>query len=71
MFSQYFGILTRTCKHRLLDLLLTRLPQREFHNSSSRLPKSLKQIMQSADNSVLLSNDETSAYFIAWGRHFD
>ena len=70
MFSQYFENLTHTRKHRLIDLLLTRLPQREFHNISSHLQKSLKQIMQSADNSVLLSNDETLAYFMAWGHHF-
>ena len=54
----------------LTDLMLTRLPQREFHYISSHLPKSLKEIMQLADNSVLLNNDETSAYFMAWGRHF-
>ena len=49
---------------------LTCLPQREFDYISSHVPKSFKEIMQWADNSVLLSNDETSAYFMAWGRHF-
>ena len=66
-----FENLTQTCKHRLIDLFLTRLPQHEFHYISSHLPKSLKEIMQAAGNSVLLSNDETSAYFMEWEHHFD
>ena len=47
MFSQYFENLTHSHKHKLIDLLFTRLPQREFHNISSHLLKSLKQYMQS------------------------
>ena len=69
-FHIIFENLTQTHKHRLINLLLTRLPQREFHYISSHLPKSLKEIMQSAGNSVFLSNGETSACFMAWERHF-
>ena len=38
--------MSQTHKPRLDDLLLTRLPQRQFHYISSHLLKSLKQIMQ-------------------------
>ena len=62
--------MTQTHQHRLNDLLLTRLPQRQFYYISSNLPKSLKQIMQCDASSILLSDDETSANFMACGRHF-
>ena len=65
-FHIIFENMTQTRKHRLNDLLLTRLPQRQFHYITSHSPKVLKQIIQS----MLLSDDETSAYFMAWGRHF-
>ena len=61
--------MSQTRKHTLNDLLITGLPHCQFHYISSRLPKSLKQIMQ-WDVSSLLSDDETSAYFMAWERHF-
>ena len=63
-FHIIFENVSQTHQHRLNDLLLTRLPQRQFQY------KSLKQIMQCDASSVLLSDDETSAYFMAWGRHF-
>ena len=69
-FHIIFGNMTQTHQHRLNDLLLTRLPQHQFHYISSNLPKSLKQIMQWDASSILLSDDETSAYFMAWGLHF-
>ena len=45
-FHNIFENLTQTRKHRLIDLLLTCLPQRDFHNIPSHWPKSLKQIME-------------------------
>ena len=68
-FHIIFENMSQTRKHRLNDLLLTSLPHCQFQYISSHLPKSLKQIMQWDASSLLLSDDKTSAYFMAWGRH--